>query len=189
MPRHVAGSPTGLRREPECRSPTPRSPRPNHRTSKPSLSSSRQRGNSAAGPARSYAVGAAEDKREAARQVRMTASDRNLFQPHRIMKLSLRLLALVSILLLPLQLAAQGPARPAPTEKRVYKETGDTKLELWIYKPADWKATDHRGAIVFFHGGGWRNGSPNAFSRQSAKLAERGMVAISVQYRLTSQTG
>jgi acetyl esterase len=101
----------------------------------------------------------------------------------------LRLIALASIILFPLSLAAQRPALPEPTEKRVYKEIGDTKLELWIYKPADWRATDRRSAIVFYHGGGWRKGSPKAFSRQSAQLAGRGMVAISVQYRLTSQAG
>lgn len=75
---------------------------------------------------------------------------------------------------------------PQPTEKKVYKEVGGRKLELWIWKPAGWKAEDRRSAIVFYHGGGWRNGSPNAFARQSEKLAERGLVAISVQYRLTS---
>ncbi len=105
------------------------------------------------------------------------------------MTFSLRSLRLLSLLLLPLVLSAQDAARPAPSEKRVYKEIGDTKLEVWIYKPAGWKASDRRSAIVFYHGGGWRNGSPSAFSRQSAKLAERGMVAISVQYRLTSQPG
>ncbi|HEY1109671.1 MAG TPA: alpha/beta hydrolase, partial [Opitutaceae bacterium] len=82
--------------------------------------------------------------------------------------------------------AAKGEAAlPQPTEKRVYKEIGGAKLEIWIYKPAGWKASDQRSAIVFYHGGGWRNGSPSAFSRQSARLAERGMVAFSVQYRLT----
>lgn len=84
--------------------------------------------------------------------------------------------------------AARGESGlPQPTEKRIYKEIGKIKLELWIYKPADWKASDQRSAIVFYHGGGWRSGSPSAFSRQSARLAERGMVAFSVQYRLTSK--
>ncbi|WP_206026230.1 alpha/beta hydrolase fold domain-containing protein [Roseimicrobium sp. ORNL1] len=86
----------------------------------------------------------------------------------------------------------QTPAKiegPAPTEKKVYKEIGDTKLEIWIWKPEGWKADDKRSAMVFYHGGGWRNGSPNAFSRQSAELVKLGMVAISVQYRLTSQAG
>lgn len=82
--------------------------------------------------------------------------------------------------------AAKGDAAlPQPTEKRIYKEIGGVKLEIWIYKPADWKASDKRSAMVFYHGGGWRSGSPSAFSRQSARLAERGMVALSVQYRLT----
>lgn len=101
----------------------------------------------------------------------------------------LPLFALVALLLSPLVTLAQDANRPAPTEKRTYKQIGDTKLELWLWKPADWKATDRRSAIVFYHGGGWRGGNPAAFSRQSARLAERGMVAISVQYRLTTQPG
>jgi acetyl esterase/lipase len=102
----------------------------------------------------------------------------------------LRLTSLLFCLALaPLLHAAPASALPAPTEKRVYKEIAGTKLELWIWKPADWKAGDRRSGIVFFHGGGWRGGNPSAFSRQSAKLAERGMVAISVQYRLISQPG
>lgn len=97
--------------------------------------------------------------------------------------------------------AETGPARkgagkkqaptpiPQPTERRVYKEVDGRKLEIWIWKPSDWSAADRRSAIVFYHGGGWRGGSPTAFARQSAKLAEQGMVAFSVQYRLTSQSG
>lgn len=86
-------------------------------------------------------------------------------------------------------LRAAQPAQPPPTEKHVYKEVDGKKLEIWIWKPADWKASDQRNAMVFYHGGGWRGGTPTAFSRQSARLAERGMVAMSVQYRLTSQPG
>lgn len=85
--------------------------------------------------------------------------------------------------------AAAQPDTPPPTEKRVYKEIAGQKLEIWIWRPSDWKPTDRRGAIVFYHGGAWRAGSPTAFARQSAKLAQRGMIAFSVQYRLTSQAG
>lgn len=84
---------------------------------------------------------------------------------------------------------AQSPVDFSPTEKKVYKELADNKLEIWIWKPIGWKEADKRGAIVFYHGGGWRSGNPASFSRQCAKLAERGMVAFSVQYRLTSQPG
>lgn len=106
-----------------------------------------------------------------------------------MMTLCLRLLALVATILSSPQLAAQNADRPEPSEKRVYKKIGDTSLEIWIYKPAGWKANDSRSAIVFYHGGGWRGGNPNAFSRQAEKLAARGMVAFSVQYRLTSKAG
>jgi acetyl esterase len=84
---------------------------------------------------------------------------------------------------------AQKAQLPMPTEKQVYKEVAGKALEIWIWKPADWKAEDRRSAIVFYHGGGWSGGSPTAFARQSAKLAARGRVAFSVQYRLTSQQG
>lgn len=84
---------------------------------------------------------------------------------------------------------AQKAQLPMPTDKRIYKEVDGKALEIWIWKPTDWKAEDRRSAIVFYHGGGWSGGSPTAFSRQSAKLAERGMVAFSVEYRLTSQKG
>lgn len=48
---------------------------------------------------------------------------------------------------------------------------------IWIWKPADWAPEDRRSAIVFYHGGGWRNGNPAAFSRQGRELADLGMVA------------
>ncbi len=107
------------------------------------------------------------------------------------MKLFRSLSICLSALMLAQPLAAQNKNnnRPPPTEKRVYKEASGKQLEIWIWRPADWKTGDKRPAIVFYHGGGWRGGTPTAFSRQSAKLAERGMVAFSVQYRLRSQEG
>jgi acetyl esterase len=86
-------------------------------------------------------------------------------------------------------IAAQKKETPEPTEKLAYKEVAGDKLELWVWKPTGWKASDKRSAIIFYHGGGWRGGGPNAFSRQSEKLAARGMVAVSVRYRLISQEG
>jgi len=86
-------------------------------------------------------------------------------------------------------MAQQNRAGEPPTEKVPYKTVNGQTLELWIWKPEGWKATDKRGAMVFYHGGGWRKGSPTAFSRQSAALAKQGMVAISAQYRLTQSPG
>ena len=69
-------------------------------------------------------------------------------------------------------------------EPRIYKKVDGQELKLYVVKPRDWNADDRRPAIVFFHGGGWSGGSPVAFVRQSEYLASRGMVAVSVQYRL-----
>jgi acetyl esterase len=95
----------------------------------------------------------------------------------------------VGVLSAPTSLSAEKSDESLPHEVLIYKEASGKKLELWIFKPADWKATDQRSSMVFYHGGGWRGGSPTAFSRQATRLAELGMVGISVQYRLTSQEG
>jgi acetyl esterase len=81
-----------------------------------------------------------------------------------------------------------GPVNAAtaqiPGEVHVYKRVDGRELRLYVFKPNDWVASDQRPAIVFFHGGGWTGGSPVAFVRQSEYLATRGMVAVSVEYRL-----
>ncbi len=68
----------------------------------------------------------------------------------------------------------------------VYKTAGGTELKLHIHEPAGHKADDKTPAVVFFHGGGWRNGDPSQFEDQCEYLSGRGMVAISAQYRLVS---
>ena len=68
-------------------------------------------------------------------------------------------------------------------ETLVYKNTGDREMELHIEKPADWKATDQRPAVVFFFGGGWVGGTPEQFRPQSEYFAGRGIVGLRVEYR------
>lgn len=74
-------------------------------------------------------------------------------------------------------------------DTRVYKAIGDVKLEMFIYKPAGWKAGDSRPAIVFFFGGGWNSGSPKQFEKQATYFATRGMVAMAADYRVRSRHG
>lgn len=69
-------------------------------------------------------------------------------------------------------------------EPHVYKKVGDRDLTLYITKPHDWKATDQRPAIVFYHGGGWVGGAPGQFTEHSKYLASRGLVCVQVEYRL-----
>lgn len=98
---------------------------------------------------------------------------------------------------------AANPAKPKPrgepragrgyppkldgAETQVYKTVGDVKLNAYVYKPAGWKASDRRPAVVFFFGGGWTSGSPAQFEPHCQHLASRGMVAITADYRVKSR--
>jgi acetyl esterase len=95
------------------------------------------------------------------------------------MQQTLRLV--LALLLMPLAVA---DAADFTSETRVYKKVGNRELMLLIEKPADWKATDKRPAIVFFFGGGWVGGTPEQFKPQSEYLATRGMVGVRVEYRV-----
>jgi acetyl esterase/lipase len=78
------------------------------------------------------------------------------------------------------------PALPGGTA-RIYKTIGETKLPLHIFTPENHKPSDKRAAIVFFFGGGWTNGTPAQFLEHCKYLASRGMVAITVEYRVKSR--
>jgi acetyl esterase/lipase len=77
-----------------------------------------------------------------------------------------------------------APASGFTTETLVYKQVGGRRLHLHVEKPANWKATDRRPAVVLFFGGGWVSGKPEQFQRQSEYLATRGMVGVRVEYRV-----
>jgi acetyl esterase/lipase len=88
---------------------------------------------------------------------------------------------------LALEGAAQKAARPVGGERHVYKTVGEVELPLYLHAPAGHKATARTPAIVFFFGGGWRAGSPGQFEQHCKHLAKRGMVAITVDYRVSSR--
>lgn len=76
--------------------------------------------------------------------------------------------------------AALLPLAQEPAEQRPYKND----LKAHFFFPKGWKASDKRPALVLFHGGGWTGGTPAVLYPQAKALAARGMVTVSVQYRL-----
>ncbi len=68
-------------------------------------------------------------------------------------------------------------------ETVIYKKAGARELKLSLEKPADWKVSDKRPAVVFFFGGGWVAGNAGQFAKQSEYLASRGIVGVRVEYR------
>lgn len=70
-----------------------------------------------------------------------------------------------------------------------YKRVGSTDLRLSIIYPVNQKSAQPLPAIVFFFGGGWKQGSVHQFEPHSRYLASRGMIAIVADYRVESRQG
>jgi acetyl esterase/lipase len=72
----------------------------------------------------------------------------------------------------------------APSRLVTFKRVGDRELKLHLFLPPGWRASDRRPAFVTIHGGGWGGGTPSRMYPFAAHFASRGMVGISVEYRL-----
>ncbi len=76
----------------------------------------------------------------------------------------------------------QYPRPESAPETAVYRIIDGVELTAHIFRP---KRNDGpTPGIAFFHGGGWRAGSPSQFFAHSHHLASLGMLAVSFQYRL-----
>ncbi len=93
---------------------------------------------------------------------------------------------LVGLIVIGFAMPAAKAGEPA-TKKVVYKQAGETALEMALHLPPDWKAADQRPAILFFFGGGWNGGNVGQFEEQAQYLASRGMVAARADYRVKSR--
>ena len=74
--------------------------------------------------------------------------------------------------------------RGAGTKEFVFKKTPQRDLKVFVDYPADWRATDRRPAIVFWHGGGFTQGNAGQFFEQADYFAARGAVCLRPEYRL-----
>ena len=68
--------------------------------------------------------------------------------------------------------------------EEIYKSVEGVDLKVWIFEPEQHKSSDLRPAIVFFFGGGWKQGSPAQFEQHCRYLASQGMVAMTADYRV-----
>jgi acetyl esterase/lipase len=71
-----------------------------------------------------------------------------------------------------------------PARQVVYKKAGDRELHLHVFEPQGHKATDKRACYVVIHGGGWTGGTPSRMYPLADHYAKRGLLGISVEYRL-----
>ena len=54
----------------------------------------------------------------------------------------------------------------------IYKKIDTTELKIWIQYPE--KVKKRHAAIIFFHGGGWNNGTAEQFLPQAEDLDSQG---------------
>jgi len=77
--------------------------------------------------------------------------------------------------------AAQDEAAPP---SYVYREVGNRPLRAFVSLPDD--ASPRRAAILLFHGGGWKIGEPAWTFARAKQFAAKGLVAMSIEYRLSN---
>jgi acetyl esterase/lipase len=97
-------------------------------------------------------------------------------------------LLLTAPLLMMTPLPAESAEAPVQRSEHIYKQTPQGELTIHAWQPAA-PAEQLRPAAVLFHGGGWGGGTPGQFFGQAQHLAEHGMVAFSVQYRVRKVHG
>jgi acetyl esterase/lipase len=68
-----------------------------------------------------------------------------------------------------------------------YKIIGTDSLKAYVFFPQDIPENESRPAIAVFHGGGWAMGEPSWGFGYAIKFAKLGMVAISVEYRISDK--
>jgi acetyl esterase/lipase len=83
-------------------------------------------------------------------------------------------------------LASALAGEPAPDRILPYKEVEGRTLSLHLFQP-DIPPEETRPVVVFFHGGGWNKGTPAQFYPQAAVLRDRGLLCVSVEYRLSTR--
>lgn len=81
------------------------------------------------------------------------------------------------------------PPQIEGTKEITFKTVDNIQLNLWIFNPPKHQVDEKTPAIVFFFGGGWKNGNPNQFEKHCQYLSARGMVAIVADYRVYNRHG
>jgi acetyl esterase len=105
-----------------------------------------------------------------------------MFHPRQVV-----ILAVATLLATPASAAQpRYPPQMEGARAEVYKSVGEVALSLYRFEPST-GPRENRPAIVFFFGGGWNSGSPAQFQEHCRHFASRGMVAITVDYRVASR--
>jgi pectinesterase len=86
-----------------------------------------------------------------------------------------------------IRIAQETNSTEVRVEKSItYCNAGSRTLALDVFKPAD-QSVKKRKAIIIIHGGGWRSGNRTLHHALAQKLALKGYVCITPEYRLSTE--
>ncbi|MDB4054562.1 alpha/beta hydrolase [Akkermansiaceae bacterium] len=71
-------------------------------------------------------------------------------------------------------------------ESYTYRSVDDAQLTAHCFFPEGHQTSDSRPAVIFFHGGLWDVSMTTQFAPHAMHFASRGMVAVIVEYRVSS---
>lgn len=91
---------------------------------------------------------------------------------------------ILSIFLACQSVLALAHADDAKPDSFVYRQVGNFSLKAYVFRPAG--SGNHRPAILMFHGGAWRLGVASWMFDRAKAFADKGIVAISIEYRLAN---
>lgn len=75
-------------------------------------------------------------------------------------------------------------ANAKPATEWIYKSVGGKDYGMSVFLPDGYEAGESFPVYVVFHGGGWGGGSATTHFADCAYWSSRGMIAVSVDYRL-----
>jgi len=73
----------------------------------------------------------------------------------------------------------------SPPSEHIYRTVDGVPLKAFVFRPAVTTGSARTPAILLFHGGGWVAGAPDWTFASARRYAALGLVAISVEYRLS----
>ncbi len=82
---------------------------------------------------------------------------------------------------------AQSNSDKTDPVEYTYNVTNKDSLKAYVFTPCADIQSENHPAIVIFHGGGWAVGEPSWTFQDGEYFAEKGMIAVSAQYRLSDQ--
>ena len=84
------------------------------------------------------------------------------------------------------RVSAHDSSSPATPVVHTYREVDGLALKLHVFRPTGSPRNGRAPAILLFHGGGWSVGAPEWTFGSARRYADLGLVAVSVQYRLSN---